>query len=102
MAEFLFSELEAEQESKRTVKSLEARRHAPATAPHVATPEKRGTDRERILRLLSESEYVELETLLKACPSGYTKRISELRQKGWKIECVKHGNTNRYFLRGKK
>ena len=104
MAEFLFSELEQEQESKRTVKTLEARRHAPATAPHVATPEKRATDRERLLWLLTEAgeDGVSSALLNEEFPQGtYTKRMSDLRKLGWVIDCEKCSRGNVFYLRGK-
>ena len=48
----------------------------------------RRTQADRILSLLKSSEWVDLPTILDLRVANYRARISELRKKGFRIECV--------------
>lgn len=108
MSNFLFPELESEQQEKESVRKLSARRHAapePQKPVHRASPKKCATDRERLLKLLQDvgDEGVSSALLNEHFPQGcYTKRMSELRKSGWLIECEKCGRGNVFYLRGRK
>jgi len=99
---YLFTDTAEEAAAKQLRRNLDARRHQREEV-HTAPPGKRGTDRERLLEVLqlSGAEGVSSARLNEMFPQGtYTKRMSELRQRGYVIECRKEGRWNVFTLKG--